>query len=44
MNQLSYEVSSEKFKKLNFDFIGNIESDVKATLNLLCGLKGYSLG
>jgi UDP-glucose 4-epimerase len=43
MNQLSYEVSSEKFRKLNFDFSGNIKSDIKATLDLLCGLKGYSL-
>jgi nucleoside-diphosphate-sugar epimerase len=38
MNQLSYEVSSKKFEKTGFHFLGNLESDVRNTLALLDGV------
>ena len=38
MNQLSYEVSNEKFKKLGFTFTGSLRSDVEQTINLLRGV------
>ncbi len=39
MNQLTYTVLSDKFKKEGFRFKGDIASGVKDTLNLLKGLK-----
>ena len=38
MNQLSYEVSNEKFKKLGFTFTGSLRSDIEQTINLLRGV------
>ena len=35
MNQLSYEVSSDKFKETKFTFHGSLESDVEKTIELL---------
>ncbi len=35
MNQLSYEVSCEKFKKLNFRFEGDMRRGIKDTISLL---------
>lgn len=35
MNQLSYTVACEKFKSLGFGFKGNLEQDVKDTVELL---------
>ena len=35
MNQLSYEVSCEKFKSLGFSFRGDIERGIKETIDLL---------
>lgn len=35
MNQLSYTVSSNKFKSLGFEFIGNIEDGINETLEIL---------
>lgn len=35
MNQLSYEVSSEKIKSKGFEFKGNIDSDIEDTIKLL---------
>ena len=37
MNQLSYEVSTEKIKALGFTFVGNIEEDINATVDMLRG-------
>ena len=34
MNQLSYDVSNEKFVKTGFDFKGNISKAIKDTLEL----------
>lgn len=39
MNQLSYEVSCERFKNLGFKFYGKIESDIHKSLELLAGLR-----
>jgi hypothetical protein len=39
MNQLSYEVSTEKIKKKDFLFTGSIEKDIKETINLLSNFK-----
>lgn len=38
MNQLSYEVSSKKFESAGFKFTGDLERDIKETLELLIGL------
>jgi nucleoside-diphosphate-sugar epimerase len=38
MNQLSYEVSSEKFKNTGFDFRGSLEKDVSDSMHLLSGI------
>lgn len=38
MNQLSYEVSSEKFRKLGFAFNGSLRNDLTETINLLRGV------
>ena len=35
MNQLSYEVSSEKFMKTGFSYCGNLKLAIKETVNLL---------
>lgn len=35
MNQLSYEVSNEKFKNIGFSFFGNINNGIGNTINLL---------
>jgi nucleoside-diphosphate-sugar epimerase len=35
MNQLSYEVSSQRFRKEGFEFVGSIEADIRATIELL---------
>jgi nucleoside-diphosphate-sugar epimerase len=35
MNQLSYDVSNEKFKKLGFKFKGNEKQSIKETINLI---------
>lgn len=35
MNQLSYEVSNEKFKKLGFNFIGDLKTAIGETVSLL---------
>jgi UDP-glucose 4-epimerase len=35
MNQLSYEVSNEKFKNIGFSFYGNINNGIGNTINLL---------
>lgn len=42
MNQLSYEVSCEKFKALGFDFKGNLEAGIAASINLL--INAHSMG
>jgi nucleoside-diphosphate-sugar epimerase len=34
MNQLSYEVSNNKFKELGFEFSGNLKKEIKKTLKL----------
>ena len=39
MNQLSYEVSNRKIKKLGIKFSGRINVDIKQTLDLLGGDK-----
>jgi UDP-glucose 4-epimerase len=38
MNQLSYEVSNEKFRKLGFTFKGSLRSDLTETIDLLRGV------
>lgn len=38
MNQLSYEVSSDKFKGTGFQFRGSLQSDVEDTMQLLSGI------
>ena len=38
MNQLSYEVSNKKFISTGFVFQGQLQSDVRDTMNLLDGL------
>lgn len=38
MNQLSYEVSSQKFRETGFRFQGSLQKDVSDTLNLLSGI------
>jgi nucleoside-diphosphate-sugar epimerase len=35
MNQLSYEISNERFKKAGFIFSGNIEKSIQETIDLL---------
>lgn len=39
MNQLSYEVSNAKFIETGFKFKGNMESDIKDTMELLMGIQ-----
>ena len=41
MNQLSYEVSNEKFRKLGFTFKGSLRSDLTETVDLLRGVGIY---
>lgn len=38
MNQLSYEVSSQKFQKTGFRFKGTLQRDIADTMNLLSGI------
>jgi UDP-glucose 4-epimerase len=38
MNQLSYDVSNEKFKKLGFKYINKIDNDINQTINSLNGI------
>ncbi len=38
MNQLSYEVSNEKFRNTGFQFKGSLEKDISDTMNLLFGI------
>lgn len=38
MNQLSYEVSSEKFQKTGFDFKGKLSNDIQESFDLLSGI------
>jgi len=38
MNQLSYEVSSEKFRNTGFQFQGSLQKDISDTMNLLLGI------
>jgi nucleoside-diphosphate-sugar epimerase len=38
MNQLSYEVSNEKFIKSGFSFTGSLSDDIEQTINLLRGV------
>lgn len=38
MNQLSYEVSNEKFRKLGFSFKGSLRNDLTETIDLLRGV------
>ncbi|MGV8948010.1 MAG: NAD-dependent epimerase/dehydratase family protein [Candidatus Paracaedibacter sp.] len=40
MNQLSYEVSSEKFQKTGFSFDGSLDQGVKNTINFLRNANG----
>lgn len=39
MNQLSYEVSCERFKSLGFEFTGSVSDGIKETINLIKGLR-----
>lgn len=39
MNQLSYEVSNEKFELTGFTFQGDLKRDVEETMNLLFGIR-----
>lgn len=39
MNQLSYEVSAERFRSQGFEFHGNLRSGIRRTLSLLSGLR-----
>jgi UDP-glucose 4-epimerase len=41
MNQLSYEVSSRRFRDLGFVFSGSIERNIAETISLLRGAGGY---
>jgi nucleoside-diphosphate-sugar epimerase len=36
MNQLSYAVSSDKFRSLGFEFTGSLPAEILATIRLLC--------
>lgn len=37
MNQLSYDVANEKFKKLGFKYTGDLKQSIKTTINTLKG-------
>jgi UDP-N-acetyl-D-mannosaminuronate dehydrogenase len=39
MNQLSYEVSREKFLALGFTFQGNVSDAIRETVNLIRGVR-----
>ena len=39
MNQLSYRVSSARFRKLGFEFRGNLEQGIRETIELLRGAR-----
>lgn len=39
MNQLSYEVSCEKFKALGFEFKGSVAQGIEETINLIRGVR-----
>jgi len=41
MNQLSYEVSSDRLQKVGFKFRGNIEKAISETIELLRGARNY---
>jgi UDP-glucose 4-epimerase len=41
MNQLSYEVSSQRFRDLGFAFAGSIEKNIIETIGILQGAGGY---
>ncbi|MEI7635912.1 MAG: SDR family oxidoreductase [Syntrophus sp. (in: bacteria)] len=41
MNQLSYEVSSRRFRDLGFAFTGSIEKNIIETIGILQGAGGY---
>jgi UDP-glucose 4-epimerase len=43
MNQLSYEVSSEKFQKTGFKFVGSLANDVGDTMKLLVGINNEQI-
>jgi len=40
MNQLSYDVANEKFKKLGFNFTGNLDISINQTINKLRNANG----
>jgi UDP-glucose 4-epimerase len=42
MNQLSYNVKSDKFQKLGFKFSGDLKSDIHKTIELLSGLRNLT--
>jgi hypothetical protein len=39
MNQLSYEVSCEKFRALGFDFKGDLSHVIRETIELIRGVR-----
>jgi UDP-glucose 4-epimerase len=39
MNQLSYNVRSEKFRNLGFEFRGDLKIDIRDTISLLAGIQ-----
>jgi hypothetical protein len=39
MNQLSYTVSSERFRSLGFEFQGDLDAGVRSTVELLRGTR-----
>ena len=41
MNQLSYEVSSEKFKSLGFEFNGSVAQGIQETIELIRGVRQF---
>jgi len=43
MNQLSYTVSNEKFRKLGFEFQGSLEEGIRETVNLIRGVSQFRL-
>jgi UDP-glucose 4-epimerase len=42
MNELSYEVSCERFKALGFEFRGDLRTSIARTLSLLAGATGWN--
>ena len=39
MNQLSYEVSSARFRSLGFEFHGDLERSISETIHLICNAR-----